>query len=132
MNIRFVEEIVSDSFGLWISALFSAVCSWNPELSFCQQKDAFFSVIEYLVANGKIKFIAPGADCYVTSDNPHPRFSIKDEECHWALDTSQIVAYLKDRWPDEVSSANEEALTVYFYKMPGIIWVDDTGVLFAS
>lgn len=42
MDIKFVEKIVRDSFGLWISAIFSAIGSWNTELSFSQQKDAFF------------------------------------------------------------------------------------------
>ncbi|MNJ47931.1 hypothetical protein D3C77_431080 [compost metagenome] len=132
MDIRFVEEIVRDSFGLWISALFSAIGSWNPELSFSQQKEAFFSVIEYLLVTGKIKFIAPNADCYVSPDNPHPRFTINDEESHWGGDAKQIVAYLKDKWPESVVSEGDEALTLYFYEIPGIIWVDENGYFFAS
>lgn len=132
MDTKFVEEIVRDSFGLWISALFSAIGSWNPELSFSQQKDAFFSVIEYLLVTGKIKFIAPNADCYISSDNLHPRFSINDEESHWSLDAKQIVSYLKDKWPEGVVSESDEALTLYFYEVPGIIWVDENGCLFAS
>lgn len=132
MDIKFVEKITRDSFGLWISALFSAIGSWNPELSFSQQKDAFFSLIEYLLVTGKIKFIAPNADCYISSGNPHPRFSVNDEESHWSLDAKQIVSYLKDKWPEGVVSESDEALTLYFYEMPGIIWVDENGCFFAS
>ena len=132
MDIKFIDNIVRDSFGQWISAQFSAIGSWNPELSFPQQKDAFFSVIEYLLITGKIKFIAPNADCYISSDNPHPKFSINDEAAHWRLDTTQIVSYLKDKWPEGVVSEGDEALTLYFYEVPGIIWVDENGCLFAS
>lgn len=132
MDIKFVEKIVRDSFGLWISAIFSAIGSWNTELSFSQQKDAFFSVIEYLLVTGKIKFIAPNADCYISSGNPRPRFSINDEESHWGLDAKEVVSYLKDKWPEGVVSESDEALTLYFYEVPGIIWVDENGCLFAS
>jgi hypothetical protein len=132
MDIKFIDNIVRDSFGQWISALFSAIGSWNPELSFPQQKDAFFSVIEYLLTTGKIKFIAPNADCYISSDNPHPKFSINDEAAHWRLNATQIVSYLKEKWPEGVVSEGDEALTLYFYEVPGIIWVDENGCLFAS
>ncbi|WP_154660686.1 hypothetical protein [Pseudomonas cremoricolorata] len=132
MDIRLVEEIVRDSFGLGVSALFSAIGSWNPELSFSQQKNAFFSVVEYLLVTGRIKFIAPNTDCYISSDNPHPKFSINDEESHWRLDAQQIVSFLKDKWPEGVVSESDEALTMYFYEVPGIIWVGENGNLFSS
>ncbi|MFB3304714.1 hypothetical protein [Pseudomonas sp. AMR01] len=132
MTVRFYDEIVRDSLGLWISALFSAIGSWNPEFTFEQRKDAFFYVIEYLLVNGKIKFIKPGEDCYVSPDNPHPRLSICDEMAHWDLGVKEIVSYLRDGWPESAESENDGELTIYFYDIPGIIWIDENGCFFAS
>ncbi|KJZ33237.1 MULTISPECIES: hypothetical protein [Pseudomonas] len=132
MNIKFVKEIERDSFGLWLSALFSAIGSWNPGLTFDQQKDAFFYMIEYLLVNGKIKFIKPGADCYISPDNPHPKFSIDDKRSHWDLDAKQIVSCLKESWPEGVVSECDGELTIYFYEIPGVIWIDENGLFFAS
>jgi hypothetical protein len=63
---------------------------------------------------------------------PQPRFSINDEESQWGVDAKQIVSYLKDKWPEGVVSESDEALTLYFYKVPGIIWVAVNGCLFSS
>ncbi|POP71960.1 hypothetical protein [Pseudomonas syringae] len=132
MTVKFIEKITQDAFGLWISALFSSISSWNPDLSFTQQKDAFFTIVEHLLNHGKIKFIAPDADCYVSPDNPHPKLTINDSEAHWNLEAEQIIDYLKSKWPDEVTSANDEELTYYFYEIPGVIWVDNDGKFIAS
>ncbi|MFW0889394.1 UNVERIFIED_CONTAM: hypothetical protein MKS84_22165 [Pseudomonas sp. JL1] len=132
MTIKFFEEIVRDSFGLWISALFSAIGSWNPEFTFEQRKDTFFYIIEHLLVNGNIKFIKPGADCYISPDNPYPQLSISDEEAHWDLDAKEIVSYLRERWPASAVSENDGELTVYFYDIPGVIWIDESGRFFSS
>jgi len=132
MTIKFLEEIVEGSFGLWISALFSAVGARNPDLTFSQQKDTFFTVVEYLLTTGRIKFIAPDADCYISPDNLHPKLSINDSESHWVLSPRQIVSYLESKWPEGVGSEDDEALTIYFYEIPAVIWVDEKGCFFSS
>ncbi len=88
--------------------------------------------MKYLLNSGKIKFIAPNADCYASPDNPHPKLTTNDSEAHWDLETEQIINHLKNKWPDEVTSANDEELTYYFYEIPGVIWVDNDGKLIAS
>lgn len=132
MKINFVDEIVRDSFGLWISALFSAIGSWNPEFSFEQRKEAFLFLVEHLLITEKIKFIKPGADCYVSPKNPHPRLSISDELAHWDLDAKEIVACLRNAWPGDVNSECDEELTVFFYEIPAVIWIDEHGGFCAS
>lgn len=68
--IEHIEEIVEDSFGLWATGLFGSISSWNLTFSFDERKDAFFELIDRLLRDGKIKFIAPGADCYTSPGNP--------------------------------------------------------------
>ncbi|MBX7276957.1 hypothetical protein ACLBW8_27255 [Pseudomonas sp. M5A4_2d] len=132
MTVKFFDEIVRDSFGLWVSALFSSIGSWNPEFTFEQRKDAFFYMVECLLVNGKIKFIKPGADCYISPSNPLPKLSIYDEAAHWDLSVKEIISYLREGWPKGAESENDVELTVYFYEIPGVIWIDKNGCFFAS
>jgi len=85
-----------------------------------------------MLKNGKIKFIAPGADCYVSSNNPNPRFTIYDIEAHWKAPAEEIIGYLRERWPASASEENDLDLAIYFYEIPGVIWVKDSGELVAS
>lgn len=130
--IEHIDEIVRDAFGLWITGLFSAIGTWNPALSFEEHKEAFFWLIEKLLLAGKIKFIAPGADCYTSPENPHPRFMIEDAEAQWPDTAGQIVAQLRALWPDQAHNENDLDLVTYFYSIPGIIWVGEDGTLVAS
>ncbi|MBB3572040.1 hypothetical protein FHX05_006192 [Rhizobium sp. BK491] len=130
--IEHIDEIVSDAFGLGISSLFSAIKSWNPTLSFDENKEAFFWLIERLLQTGKIKFIAPGADCYVSPQNPYPKLTIQDNEAHWHEAPESIVAYLRVQWPENACDENDLDLLTYFYSIPGIIWIGENGALIAS
>ncbi|WP_057391977.1 hypothetical protein [Ralstonia solanacearum] len=130
--IEHIDEIVRDSFGLWITGLFSTISSWNPTLSFQEHKEAFFWLIEQQLRAGRIKFIAPGADCYVSPENPHPRLTIQDEEAQWHETPTAIVAYLRAQWPEHASDENDSDLVTYFYSIPGVIWVGEDGTLVAS
>jgi hypothetical protein len=131
-KIAHVDEIINSSFGLWISSLFSAISGWNPEISFDEQKEAFFWLVELMLKSGKMKFIAPGADCYVSPSNPNPRFTIHDIDAQWQAPASEIINYLRERWPSATSGEHDPSLSVYFYEIPGVIWVSETGELVAS
>jgi hypothetical protein len=89
-------------------------------------------LIERLLQSGKIKFITPGADCYVSAQNPHPRLTIQDAEAHWREAPEIIVAQLRAQWPTEATDEDDLELLTYFYSIPGIIWVADDGTLVAS
>ncbi|MEJ0002742.1 MAG: hypothetical protein WDN30_02800 [Pararobbsia sp.] len=77
-QLHHIDEIVRVSFGLWISGLFSAISSWNPTQTFEERKEAPFWLIERLLRVGKIRFVAPAADCYSSPDNPRPRFTMME------------------------------------------------------
>jgi hypothetical protein len=131
-HLAYVNEIIRSSFGLWISSLFSAISGWNPGISFYDQKEAFFWLIELLLKNGKIKFIAPGADCYVSPNNPKPRFNIYDRGAQWQATPTEIINYLRERWPPNALEENDLDLLIFFYEMPGVIWINDAGDLVAA
>lgn len=127
MRINFAEEIVHASYGSWMFTLLTEIGVRNPALSFAQRKEAFFALVAELLAQGKIKFIAPGADCYVSPATPHPRLTIHDVDAHWKASPQEIVAHLRAMWPDAATDEGDEALLVYFYQIPGVIWVDASG-----
>ncbi|WP_323120833.1 hypothetical protein [Burkholderia alba] len=131
-SVEHVDEIVRDSFGLWVSGLFSAIGSWNPMFSFEEHKDAFFWMIDRLLRDGKIKFIAPGVDCYASPENPNPRYTIYDKDAHWSDVPEVIVESLRSQWPEGARDENDVDLMTYFYSIPGIVWVGDDGSLVAS
>ncbi|WP_423760061.1 hypothetical protein [Burkholderia sp. NLJ2] len=130
--IEHVEEIITDSFGLWATGLFSSIGSWNPIFSFDDRKDAFFGLIDRLLRDEKIKFIAPGLDCYVSPENPNPRYTIYDKEAHWSDVPEVIVENLRSQWPEGARDENDLDLMTYFYSIPGIVWVGDDGSLVVS
>ncbi|WP_175941830.1 hypothetical protein [Burkholderia pyrrocinia] len=132
MSMGYESEIVRDAFGLWISGLFSAVCGWNPGASFLEKKEFFFKLLEKLLREGKVMFIAPGADCYVSPSNPTPKFTVEDPEARWSAPVSEIMNYVRSRWPEEAGDENDVELTYYFYELPGLIWVGEDGRLVVS
>lgn len=132
MNIPHEHEIVRDAFGQWVSGLFGAVCGWNPSVKFTEQKELFFSLLEKLLDDGRVMFIAPGADCYISSDNPKPKLTIEDPDAHWKAPVAEIMRFVRDGWPSGANDMNDLELTYYFYELPGLIWVREDGKLVAS
>jgi len=132
MSIAHESEIVRDAFGLWISGLFSAVCGWNPDASFAEKKEFFFVLLEKLLAEGKVMFITPGADCYVSPANPTPKLTVNDPEARWSAPVSEIVSYVRSRWPETARDEYDLELTYYFYELPGLIWVKEDGQFVVS
>lgn len=74
----------------------------------------------------------PGADCYVSPTNPNPKLKVENVEAQWRAPVSEIISFLRSRWPDSVREENEENLKYYFYELPGLIWVGEDGRLVAS
>jgi hypothetical protein len=37
---------------------------------------------------------------------------------------------VESKWPEGVVSEDDEALTIYFYEIPAVIWVDEKGCFF--
>uniref|UniRef100_UPI001FC8041E hypothetical protein n=1 Tax=Burkholderia gladioli TaxID=28095 RepID=UPI001FC8041E len=110
MKIDHIEDILRCSFGLWISGLFSAISGWNSGITFQEQREAFFGLLEQLLNEGKIKFCPPN------------EFWCEGYDV-WDADADTILEYLRSRWPIGASSEKDVSLTNYFYDMPAILWV---------
>jgi hypothetical protein len=119
-HIEHVDELVEDSFGLWIDGLFSAIHGQNPDITFQEQKEAFFWLVERLLRAGKIKFCPPNELWYEGYDI-------------WDADVPTIMEYLLSRWPDEADSRLSIELVYYFYRdIPVVVWVAADGTLHSS
>lgn len=116
MLIKNLDKIYSDSFGLWVSGLFSAIEGNNKGLPFPDQRAAFFEILELWLDEGKIRFCTP-------SD---PLGEV------WTAPTSEIVEYLKSCWPAQANHEANAALNLYFYEIPAILWVGADGKLYGS
>ncbi|WP_160009331.1 hypothetical protein [Rhizobium sp. 18055] len=126
------DQAIEDAFGLWISSLFSAIGGRNPELPFNKHVEVFFSVITQLLKAERIYFIAPDADCYTSPSNPHPRLTIEDTAARWNAPVEEIVSALRSDWPCHVDHPDHIDLLVYFYEIPGVIWVAADGTFVGS
>lgn len=110
------EKIYKESFGLWLSGLFSSVCGNNPHMSFEEKKQAFFELLNLWLIEGKIVFCEP-------SD---PLTTV------WNTDVDTIVNYLKTHWPAVASDEKDLNLNLFFFEMPAVLWVGDDGQLHGS
>ena len=118
-KISHFNEIVDDSGGLWLSGLFGAVVGWNPDNSFYENKDVFFSIIEELLNEQVIKFCSP--------DDPLGKVTP-----YWDTDSKIIINFLKQHWPENANSEEDDELNFYFYEMPAVLWLDETGKYLGS
>jgi hypothetical protein len=113
VKISNFEKIYSDSFGLWVSGLFSAIEGNNRGLSFDNQREAFFEIIKLWLDQGGIKFCKP----------TDPLSEV------WHVRSDQIVEYLKSHWPQHATNEDDDDLNMYFYEIPAIFWVGSDGKL---
>jgi hypothetical protein len=111
------EEMLGNAFGMWISALFSDIAGYNPNLSFLEQKQQFFILVKELLDGGRIKFCTPN------------EIWSKDNDV-WDAESEEIIKYLEAKWP--VLAQSERDLSEYFYEIPAVLWVDEQGNLIGS
>lgn len=132
MNIEHENEVTRTAFGQWVSGLFGAVCGCYPNTKFHEQKELFFLILEKLLKSGRVIFIVPGSDCYISAQNPTPKLTIENPEAHWNAPVSEIMNFVRNKWPAQANDMHDLELTYYFYELPGLIWVGDDGKLVAS
>ncbi|WP_330961321.1 hypothetical protein [Photobacterium sp. 53610] len=116
MIVKNTDKIFEDAFGLWVSGLFSAISGNNPELSFDEQKEVFFSLLKIWMNEGKIFFCSP--------EDPLGT--------RWDAETDDIIFYLTSLWPESAKSENDPDLNVYFYEIPAIVWIGPNGEIIGS
>jgi hypothetical protein len=119
MNINGTEEIIETANGLWLSALFSGISTYNPGTSFNAQRDAFFFLLQSLLERGQIKFVPP-------------QELWREDRPVWDADSSEIVGYFRSRWPSQAWHEDDLILSDYFYEMPAVLWRQADGTYYGS
>lgn len=85
-----------------------------------------------MLANRRVLFMGPGADCYVSPASPAPKLTIEDPNAHWRAPVSAMMGFVRAKWPAEANDKDTPELTYYFYELAGLIWVGKDGKLTAS
>lgn len=148
-------SIHPDRIGGWINSLFSVVTPPTPylphELTFAEQKEAFFYLLERLLREGRVLLTPPAMiedqePCYwVIADGyssnkpmrPAERTTEGKENCFrvWDVPIEKQIAYIREVFPKSVTGPNDPDLNLFWYdgRCPWIGWIDQkTGVLWAS
>ncbi|WP_077965857.1 hypothetical protein [Ensifer adhaerens] len=116
--LELIDNVVPGAEFGWINALFNSIVDAYPGLNFNQQRRAFFVILKRLLEDGRIKFLAPGADVYINPENRTPRWSVNDAEAQWDASIEEIIEYLEEKWPREATDKDDLALVTYFLKSP--------------
>ena len=116
LRINNESEIISNSFGMWISALFGNIKAYNQDIDFIEHKKEFFCLLKMLLDAKKIYFEYPESSC--------------GSQIVWEADSNKIIQYLLEHWPKKARDEND--LDTYFYEIPVILWVGENGKFYAS
>lgn len=121
-------------FGLWINSLFSVMSLSPPylprKLSFSEQKEAFFLVLERLLREGKIVLLPPW-----NIEKEAPVRKMVQWRYHgdktdadiwvWDIPIEGQIAYFRQVFPADAEEPNDSDLNLFWYMgdSPLIGWV---------
>lgn len=117
-------QILSDCFGLWSNSLWR---HYKGVENFSDLKEAFFYLLERLLADGVIRFIQPNEDVYFVADRAPPKKNASDTETHWRVPNEEILDYLHKLWPKDAVDFDDIDLNMFFFEIPPIVWRGDDG-----
>jgi hypothetical protein len=131
-EVNLIDNLCKKCFGKVAYCLFEIICMDHPGASLKEKKDIFFSSLDLMLKEGRIKLLSAQVDCYISPRNPNPIHLINDKHVHWKKSSEEIINALKNRWPTHVVTDDDIDLVAYFYEIPGLIWVARDGSLHAS
>lgn len=136
LDILFAESINPNQnpFGLWINALFSVMSPPTPylprELSFPEQKEAFFLVLERLLREGKAVLLPPwnieiGVPVRKMMEWNYYGDKSISEILVWDIPIEEQIAYFREVFPSNASDPDDSDLNLFWYMgdCPLIGWV---------
>ena len=146
---QFLEMLVSrcsdlsrGPFGSWIDGLFSAVTPpYEPQfpvLSFDEQKELFFQLLERLLREGRVILIPPVELNYHLDGTPGEDAKMRTQYGDsriWDEDPKDMVDYIRKTIPTEAVHEDDLVLHLYWYSTacPHIGWIHpETGELVFS
>ncbi|VVH63342.1 hypothetical protein BSPWISOX_2390 [uncultured Gammaproteobacteria bacterium] len=130
----YYEELIDDCFGYWIGF-------WYGDESFTleETKELFFLTLKKLLDDNKVVFFPPEPNSKIKiykycSNGEYYADSGEYEEELWDETSENIIAYIKDIFPKDITNENDMRLTDFWYDTcPEIGWVDqETGEIVAS
>ncbi len=132
-NFKNTDEVVESYFGTWIDKLFGGAEYWNNSNTFYKQKESFFYLLKKLLDDGKVVFFPPEKNSkirlykYISDGEEY-------EEELWDETPENIILYIKDIFPKNVTDENDLKLNDFWYSAcPEIGWIDqDTREIVAS
>lgn len=105
MSVVIKEAILMSAKGLWLSALFLNIHGFLPNISFDEQKELFFELVQEGLETGKIKFDYPPLEKYA------------DKTGFWDADIDTIMTYLKDGFSKHATHEHDMDVNLYFYEI---------------
>jgi len=118
VKIENLEELAKGIEGLSLRPLFCKIRELNQDISFWQQKDAFFWVLEKWLSEGRLKLVSPERSAL-----PPEQAEDLGLPLYWEAEAESITAELRDKWPRNVLDENDDELKKYFFKLPKVIWI---------
>lgn len=110
------HQLFVNSKDLWLSALFSNIHGYYPDISFIEQKDIFFMLVDEWLAEGKIKL-----------NYPH-LLQYEGKEGFWEEDTQVILQFLLDTFPINAHDRYDDEVNSYFFEIvPAVSWLQADG-----
>ncbi len=114
--VPYFDEIVKNSYDLWVDGIFGAVRGFNKNITLDEQKELFFTIVERLLKDGTIKFTPP-------NELWHEGYNI------WDASTEEIMQYLRNAFPKEAKHEDDMVLIDYFYGgIPAVLWKQEDGI----
>ena len=109
-------------------------CSYFFELdTFEEYKEAFFYALRRLLDEGRVKLIRPDVDVLVHYGKPPASgLTINDLETHWDAPTDEIIAWLRERWPEKAKDTHDVELNSWFFTIPPLAWKGKDGMWHGS
>ena len=138
-NFKNINEVFESCYGAWISTLFGDAEYWNDSNTYNKQKESFFYLLKKLLDDNKVVFFPPEPNSKIKkykyySNGEYYADSGEYEEELWDETSENIIAYIKDIFPKDITDENDMRLTDFWYDIcPEIGWVDQkTGEIVAS
>lgn len=127
IQMEFSDTVYKNILGLWINAVFGVLLPIDDKvkLSFEEEKEVFFILLEKLTDENKIVFL----DSRIAFDN-----NIKLKDKVWNKSPYEVIQYIKDVFPRSALDENDDELNLFWYDTcPPIAWVHPkTGELISS
>lgn len=110
------QQILTDCKNMWLDAMFYAIRYEDKSITFEEQKQIFFMLVEEWLKAGIIKFDTPPLEEFIGVQG------------FWEESHDNIIKYLRDNFPKDADSENDMEVNLYFYTVaPPVLYRQEDG-----